>query len=283
MLEPSLTNYPEHLRTICEFALNRPIRPKVDRQSFDELKPGVDKAIALLDWFEQLQTQLVSLVDTLAKKSTQPAEELAQIVQAIDCCVVLENQFSGWSACVNRFSWFKRTFGMLRKEVADEVNVEQLNKDINRFQNLIGNAQYPIGFHMTGPLRAALKKANGASVVLMAALTQLTEEAATQKPKAEATQLRPLPFLLYLADGDTAPGSYNVFANGAELKPVMRVFKRYPAVDCSPPPDMDVPESPGINMELAVVLQRCPHFTASMASKWGGEGGGGKLMCCSVQ
>ena len=91
MLEPSLTNYPEHLRTICEFALNRPIRPKVDRQSFDELKPGVDKAIALLDWFEQLQTQLVSLVDTLAKKSTQPAEELAQIVQAIDCCVVLEN------------------------------------------------------------------------------------------------------------------------------------------------------------------------------------------------
>ena len=39
-----------------------------------------------------------------------------------------------------------------------------------------------------------------------------------------------------------APGSYNVFANGAELKPVMRVFKRYPAVDCSPPPDMDVPE-----------------------------------------
>ena len=49
-----------------------------------------------------------------------------------------------------------------------------------------------------------LRQANGASVVLMAALTQLTEEAATQKPKAEATQLRPLPFLLYLADGDTA-------------------------------------------------------------------------------
>lgn len=67
-------------------------------------------------------------------------------------------QFSGWSACINRFSWFKRTFGMLRKEVAGEVNVEQLNKDINRFQNLIGNTAFPVGTHMTGPMRESLKK-----------------------------------------------------------------------------------------------------------------------------
>jgi len=50
----------------------------------------------------------------------------------------MENQFSGWSACVNRFSWFKRTFGMLRKEVANDVDVDALNKNVNRFQGLIG-------------------------------------------------------------------------------------------------------------------------------------------------
>ena len=135
----SISAFPTHLRTICEFSLNRPpMRAKVDRQSFDELKPGVDAAVALLDWFEQLQTHFTALVDSLARLPSPGAEELRQLAEAVDCCVVMENQFSGWSACVNRFSWFKRTFGMLRKEVAGEVNVERLNKDVNRFQNLIG-------------------------------------------------------------------------------------------------------------------------------------------------
>lgn len=209
------------------------MRAKVDRQSFDELKPGVEAALALLDWYEQLQTELITLVDRLAKAAPPlPPDELTMICQAVDCCVLMENQarqsargppptrasvargrythgvpppdgrlppkprhtrhfrsavhlrgektdtravgprsrplspppplvraqFSGWSACVNRFSWFKRTFGMLRKDVAGEVNVEKLNKDINRFQNLIGSTQFPIGTHMTGPLRDRLKK-----------------------------------------------------------------------------------------------------------------------------
>ena len=47
---------------------------------------------------------------------------------------------------------------MLRKEVAGEVNIEQLNKDINRFQSLIGSTQFPVGTHLTGPLRDSLKK-----------------------------------------------------------------------------------------------------------------------------
>ena len=50
-------------------------------------------------------------------------------------------------------------------------------------------------------LRAA--QVANASGVMMAALAQLAEQAATQKPSAEPHQLRPLPFLIYLADGDT--------------------------------------------------------------------------------
>jgi len=112
---------------------------------------------------------------------------------------------------------------------------------------------------------------------------RLTSKAATQKPKAEPNQLRPLPFLIYLADGDTAPGSYNVFASN--LKGVQRVFKRYPDVDCSPPSHIgaDLADVPGVQMQLAVVLQRCPHYTTNMAGKWGGATDGGSQSCCMVQ
>ena len=138
-LKETLSAFPTHLRTVCEFSLGPPMRAKVDRQSFDELKPGVDKALAVLDWFEQLQLHLAALVEALGHRKPSPGDdELQQLAQAVDCCVVMENQFSGWSALVNRFSWFKRTFGMLRKEIASEIDVDKLNKDITRFQNLIG-------------------------------------------------------------------------------------------------------------------------------------------------
>ena len=62
-LKETLSAFPTHLRTVCEFSLNRPpMRAKVDRQSFDELKPGVDAALAMLDWFEQLQLHLAALM-----------------------------------------------------------------------------------------------------------------------------------------------------------------------------------------------------------------------------
>ena len=138
-LKETLSAFPTHLRTVCEFSLGPPMRAKVDRQSFDELKPGVDKALAVLDWFEQLQLHLAALVEALGHRKPSPGDdELQQLAQAVDCCVVMENQFSGWSQLVNRFSWFKRTFGMLRKEIASEIDVDKLNKDITRFQNLIG-------------------------------------------------------------------------------------------------------------------------------------------------
>ena len=138
-LKETLSAFPTHLRTVCEFSRGPPMRAKVDRQSFDELKPGVDKALAVLDWFEQLQLHLAALVEALGHRKPSPGDdELQQLAQAVDCCVVMENQFSGWSQLVNRFSWFKRTFGMLRKEIASEIDVDKLNKDITRFQSLIG-------------------------------------------------------------------------------------------------------------------------------------------------
>ena len=130
--------YEAHLKTICEFSLNRPpMRAKVDRQSYDELKPGVDKALALLDWYEELKKAFVACLRELGS-SSEKREGLAALVEALDCCVVLENQFSGWSQCINRFSWFKRTFAQIRREVSAEIDCDKLSKDISRFGGLIG-------------------------------------------------------------------------------------------------------------------------------------------------
>ena len=129
-----------HLGAICEFSLNRPpLRPKIDRQSYDELRPGVEHAIAVLEWFNSLQQQVSSFISELAAAGGPPsAAQLTLIAEAVDACVVLENQFSGWSACINRFSWFKRTFAQLRRELAGDPAADQLAKDLPRFQSFIG-------------------------------------------------------------------------------------------------------------------------------------------------
>ena len=131
----------EHLRNICEFSLNQPpLRPKIDKQGYDELKPCVDRAVALLDWFEQLQLNYAALLGEMAAAGGTPdPDRLMLLANVLDVCIVLENQFGGWSACINRFSWFKRTFAQIHRElIADGQSSDQLNKDIPRFQQFIG-------------------------------------------------------------------------------------------------------------------------------------------------
>ena len=228
------------MTTICEFSLNRPpMRPKVDRQSYDELKPGIDRALELLDWYSQLQQNFVALVRELAQSGAAPSPSAVQaLVDCIDLCVVLENQFGGWSACINRFSWFKRTFSQIRREVAQEVDCEKLTRDLSRFQAFIGacalllecarritgsathppprvaqyspasptstpehtswllllcragDSLYPIGTHLTGPLRREVQKVHGSGEPLLAVLHALTASASGAGAQVRATAER---------------------------------------------------------------------------------------------
>ena len=129
-----------HLKTVCEFSLNRPpMRAKVDRQSYDELKPGVDAALAVLDWYNDLQKSFVALLSELASDQGEPSPAtLTILAEAVDCCIVLENQFGGWSQCINRFSWFKRTFAQVRRDLGADVDADKLTRDLSRFQAFIG-------------------------------------------------------------------------------------------------------------------------------------------------
>jgi len=283
-LSKSSAGASEHLRSICEFSLNQPpMRAKVDKQSYDELKPGVQRAMVLYDWFVELQANFTSFLSELAQAGGTPSPEHLQLLaDAIDACVVLENQFGGWSACVNRFSWFKRTITQIRKEVsASDPDCERISKAIPKFQNFIGHSSFPIGMHMTGPLRVETKKVDGHERLLLAALFHCQQTAAAQSSPS-ASQLRPMPYLLYLADGDTS-GS-NVFV-GTKLAPVQKLFKRFPIAECGPPPELvrELGLAPGHPVHLGTVLSRCPHYLPSMGSRWGipkppGEGGGCVLL-----
>jgi len=286
-LRKSNADSASHLRTICEFSLNRPpLRAKVDKQSYDELKPGVDRAIAVLDWYNQLLQHFVAVLKELSSSSSPPPQEaLSLLIESIDVLVVIENQFGGWSACMNRFSWFKRTFTQIRREVAGETDCDQLTRDISRFQGFIGNASFPIGMHMTGPLRVEVKKVGRSEAPLLAALQQSTA-AASGKADANAACLRPLPYLLYLVDGDTGSDGYNVFtASPKDLVPVQKVFKKFPMADCGPPEEMvrELGLAAGHPVHLGTVLARCPHYQPSMRTKWGmpkaaGASDGGKCV-----
>ena len=99
--------------------------------------------------------------------------------------------------------------------------------------------------HLTGPMRAAVHKAPGHERPLLACVSQLSAAVdvaggpgAPSGAAAPAHLLRPLPYLLYLADGASEPGGYNVFHEKARLKPAQKVFKRFPMADCSPPASM---------------------------------------------
>ena len=260
-----------------------PLPPQVDRQSYDELKPGVDRALALLDWFADLRKSYAAVVRELAGSQPPHSEQtLTLLAEALDCCVVLENQFSGWSQMINRFSWFKRTFAQIRSELsADVVDVDKLTRDLSRFQSFIGDTKFPIGMHMTGPLRAELLKVEGHERALVAALQQLSA-AADGNARADASLLRPLPYLIYLADGEAGTNTYNVFAE--KLTVTQKVFKKHQMADCAPPPAMvaELGLPTGHPVHLGTVLARCPHYAPSMRTKWGMPKAADEEMACCV-
>ena len=76
--------------------------------------------------------------------------------------------------------------------------------------------------HLTGPLRAEVTRIAGHERALVAALQQLSGRAEGSAAPAPH-ELRPLPYLLYLADGDAGdPSAYNVFSAN-KLSNVQRV------------------------------------------------------------
>lgn len=272
----------DHLRTICQFSLNHPpLRAKVDRQCYDELKPGVNNALALLDWFDELKLNFAKFLGELAQADGTPSPEHLQVlIDAVDACVVLENQFGGWSQCINRFSWFKRTMAQIRKEVSSDPDSERINKAIPRFQKFIGEPKYPIGMHITGPLNETTKTVASHERVIVAALHHCAK-AATAAATPAPSQLRPLPYLLYFADGEGS--GYNVFV-GTKLAQEQKLFKRFPMADCGPPAEMvrDMGLAPGHPVHLGQVLTRCPHYTSSMRTKWGLPKQAGEQNSCIV-
>lgn len=82
----------------------------------------------------------------------------ATVLAAIDSCVLIESQYSGWSAAMNRFSWFKRTVKELGSKLAQDPDISVIRPNLDQFHEFIANVMFPIGIHMTGPMRSLVKQ-----------------------------------------------------------------------------------------------------------------------------
>jgi len=269
-----------HFRTVCNFSSAAPMRAAVDMQSFEDLKPVALQSFAVLDWYHRLQAALVDVVSELAKASDGPSADTARslLLDAVDACVLIECQFAGWSNAMNRFSWFKRTVQALAGKLPADAEMAALREGMLKFQGFIGNAQFPIGLHMTGPLRAEVKKVEGHEAVLMSALDHGVKRAAGHKPAD--SELRPLPVVMVFADGELAPGAFNIFTSpvASSLRPL---FKKFPEVEIASPLHGAESSAGAGTLLLAEMLRRCPHYTPQVGARWGAAGAGGKK--CVVQ
>lgn len=145
-----------------------------------------------------------------------------------------------------------------------------------------GDIHFPVGMHLTGPLRAAVKKGcAGHERPVVAALLQTAAAAESAGASAPAHFVRTLPYLLCLADGD-AGDAYDVFRS-VKLQSVQRVFKKHPTAECAPPAELarELGLPAGYPVHLGTVLARCPHYQASMRTKWGMPKGADEESCSS--
>jgi len=273
-LHAALRDAETHLLAISSFTRAKPMRAVVDESSFDDLKPAMLRCFAVLDWYARLTAAVGGALAELAAGESQAGQ--AALLGAIDACVLIESQFSAWSAAMNRFSWFKRTVKELGSKIAHDPDIALIRTNLDAFQAFIANVQFPIGIHMSGPLRAEVKKVPNHEATLLSTLEFGVKRVTLPRPTD--AELRPLPLLIVYADGDATPGSFNVFtAARPQLKGAMQLFKKFPEVEAAPP-DSDDSEG-AVKLHLAIMLQRCPHYTQQIGAKWGTPGAVGGTKC----
>lgn len=81
--------------------------------------------------------------------------------------MVIECQFGGWSGAINRFSWFKRTVKEVYPKLTHEPELPRIRSSLDSFQEFIANVNFPLGVHLTGPMRTEMKKVAGHEQLLL--------------------------------------------------------------------------------------------------------------------
>jgi len=202
-----------------------PRKHSLYEKTFEVLEPEIEKLKQLMSFQAQSITFLCEQVETLALqgKRDAPSEKLIeQLVRLLDMFALLD-AVKSMKACLNNdFSFFKRTFAYLKKNLASD---EQNNENHQMYLFLANNNS------ITNNLKDALHKINGFDDVLAMLADQCArhvEKNLVITPPEEHSLLRVMSYTLFLMDG---PGEKNIFrSKKIKVQRFSALFKKTPVV-----------------------------------------------------
>lgn len=240
---------------------DQPNKNEIYEGTYDVLEPEIKK----LKNFMYFQRDTVKVFCDHVKKITSyfdkkknkeedsPSESyLWLLIQLLDRFALLD-ALKNMKACLNNdFSFYKRSFGFLRRNLSATDDQTQENHTLYLFlahQNSI-----------TTNLKTEIQQIPGFEDVLAALLNQcakMLENNEYLTPYEKHAALRVLPYGLILMDGD-ANTPYNIFkSKKINLKRFASLFKKYPVV----------PLYGDMQINLEAPIRHSPHFDQGA---WGG-------------
>lgn len=242
-------------------------KQKTNMETFQVLTPQITKIRRLMDFQEKgvamIERCMQNLVTKEARERIVPDGYFDAITKVLDLLQKLDNLKDMKASLATDFSRYNRVLQALRAELPDG---DQLAQEKHKLQLFLSNFQYPksLIFHN---LRDALKKISGHEDVLIEMLHQNLDFIENERfllTDEKYRLIRSLPHLMLLIDSEAEEGVkvVNVFKDRRiKLQSLQQVFKTYPVV----------PECGDMSMTMLVILQRSPHWDASMGKIWGGE------------
>jgi CYRIA/CYRIB Rac1 binding domain len=182
-----------------------PRKQSLYERTFEVLEPEIEKLKQLMSFKTESIDFLCQQVQVLVSMSSRdaPSENLIeQLVRLLDMFALLD-AVKSMKACLNNdFSFFKRTFAYLKKNLASD---EQNNENHQMYLFLANNNS------ITSDLKQALKNIMGYDNVFALLVDQCArhvEKHLVVTPSEEHALLRVMSYTLFLMDG---PGDQNIF------------------------------------------------------------------------
>ncbi|KAJ1446360.1 cytoplasmic fragile-X interacting family-domain-containing protein [Pelagophyceae sp. CCMP2097] len=244
----------------------------LNMETFKLLQPQIAKIRRLADFQDRgvaiIERCMRELVTKESRERVVPDGYYDAITKVIDLLQKLDNLKDMKASLTTDFSRYNRVLFNLREKLP---NGDQLAQEKHQLQLFLCNYTYPKSLIFQN-LRDALKTIPGHEDILIEMLQQNVDFIENERyltPDEKYRLIRSLPHLLLLIDGaklddKAAPGAKttNVFKDKRiKLAPIQAIFKQYPVV----------PEYGDMSMTMIIILQRSPHWDASMDRPWGGE------------
>ena len=239
---------------------------KLDLETFQVLTPQIEKIKRFMEFQERCIAMLLQSMQDLAIKQVRgnnTDRHYNAITKLMDLLQKLDNLKDIKASLTTDFSRYNRVLQVLRMDLP---NGDSLAREKHKLQLFLSNFKYSNSLILNN-LRDALKRIPNHELVLIDILQQNVEfiENGRYVLLDEKYRLvRSLPRLMLLIDGDLGDSvkSVNVFKDRRiSLTPLQSIFRAYPVV----------PECGDMSMTMLIILQRSPHWDASMEISWGGN------------